>query len=251
MKLKTSAASSSQYTAPSSSSSAAQFYSAAPTASQAASTSQEPASIQAPSPSSAISSSQPTPSTSNQSTNCQGDNSWQGDQPYSMSYAQPIVDAHNTHRANHSVSSLKWNRTMEDTAKQIADTCIYAHSKAAGDGYYGQNIGAGFAPKNIGAMITNSMYNGEIDLYPGPYGSEPDGSNLEAWGHYSQIVWAGTQQVGCYTTDCSVQGLANVASGVGQHFTVCNYYPPGNWGGEFGANVLRPGNMRTVTIAQT
>ena len=96
-------------------------------------------------------------------------------------------------------------------------------------------------------MINNEMYNDEIEYYPTPYGIEPDMSNFEKWGHYSQIVWKSTTQVGCYTQYCS-NGLANTGGGVSPYFTVCNYSPPGNFGGEYGANVGQPGDMPTVTL---
>lgn len=80
-------------------------------------------------------------------------------------------------------------------------------------------------------MITNSMYNGEINFYPGPYGANNiDESNFPAWGHFSQILWRDTISVGCFTADCSATGLANTGnSGVRPLFTVCNYYPPGEY----------------------
>ena len=96
-------------------------------------------------------------------------------------------------------------------------------------------------------MINNEMYNGEIEYYPTPYGIEPDMSNFEKWGHYSQIVWKSTVQVGCYTQYCP-HGLANTGSGVSPYFTVCNYSPPGNFAGEYGANVGQPGDMPTVIL---
>ena len=77
-------------------------------------------------------------------------------------------------------------------------------------------------------LINNDMYNGEINFYPLPYGVEPDMSNFEEWGHYSQIVWKSTTSVGCYTQYCP-NGLANVGSGVSPYFTVCNYSPPGKY----------------------
>jgi pathogenesis-related protein 1 len=40
-------------------------------------------------------------------------------------------------------------------------------------------------------------------------------------GHYTQIVWAGTQEVGCA-----------VARGGRREVWVCNYDPPGNWAGK-------------------
>ena len=96
-------------------------------------------------------------------------------------------------------------------------------------------------------MINNEMYNGEIDFYPLPYGVEPDMSNFEQWGHYSQIVWSSTTHVGCANQYCP-GGLANTGSDVSPYFTVCNYSPPGNFGGQYGANVKKPGNMATVAL---
>ena len=114
---------------------------------------------------------------------------------------------------------------MASIAAQIAASCVYAHETSTGGGGYGQNIGAGAAPADIPAMITNEMYNDEIGFYPG-YGSEPDMSNFEKWGHYSQIVWKSTTAVGCATQYCP-NGLANTGGDVSPYFTVCNYSPPG------------------------
>jgi len=66
-----------------------------------------------------------------------------------------------------------------------------------------------------------------MELFKGLYGkASPDMSNFENWGHFSQVVWKDTKSVGCYTQACP-NGLENVGEGVGKHFTVCNYSPPG------------------------
>ena len=129
------------------------------------------------------------------------------------------------HRDNASVPHLTWDDHMASVAAQIAASCIYAHDTSTGGGGYGQNIGAGAPPSDIPAMITNQMYNDEIGFYPG-YGGEPDMSNFESWGHYSQIVWKSTTGVGCATQYCP-GGLANTGGDVSPYFTVCNYSPPG------------------------
>ena len=182
--------------------------------------------------------------------------------PESTTYQGLVLLNHNVHRGNHSVPDLVYNSTLASYAEQIAKTCIYSHSKyvytsrypfshshlcrAAGDGNYGQNIGAGIDAGNISALITNMLYNNEIENYPLPYGQEdPDTSNFEKWGHFSQIVWSDTTSVGCYTYDCSPSGqsatqdcnangqpyLANTDCGADGGtpavFTVCNYYPAG------------------------
>jgi hypothetical protein len=72
------------------------------------------------------------------------------------------------------------------------------------------------------------MYNNEIGFFPLPYGqAQPDMSNFDSWGHFSQIVWQSTTSIGCATVDCSASGLANTGAGVAPWFTVCNYQPAG------------------------
>ena len=75
-------------------------------------------------------------------------------------------------------------------------------------------------------MLTNEMYDNEIPYYPLPYGNDnPDMSQFESWGHFSQIVWQSTVGVGCATVTCS--SISGVGNDVAPYFTVCNYYPPG------------------------
>jgi len=171
-----------------------------------------------------------------------------GPRPTSVSsdYQQGILDSHNIHRANHSAADLTWDDHLAGIAAQIAASCVYAHDTSTGGGGYGQNIGAGSPPSDIPSMISDLMYNDEINYYPG-YGGEPDMSNFEKWGHFSQIVWKSTTGVGCATQYCP-GGLANAGGGVSPYFTVCNYGPAGNFGGQYGANVLAPLGYPTFSI---
>jgi len=123
------------------------------------------------------------------------------------------------------------------TAQQIAATCVYAHSMNVNGGGYGQNIAAGVEANNVSAVITELFYNGEVNYYNNLYGqANPDMTNFEKWGHFSQLVWKGTTKVGCATQYCS-GGLANVGQYVAPYFTVCNYGSPGNYAGEYADNV--------------
>lgn len=88
-------------------------------------------------------------------------------------------------------------------------------------------------------MLTNLMYNDEMEYFPTPYGeSDPSMADFAKWGHFSQIVWKGTTHVGCATVVCD--GLSNVDSRWSLPFTVCNYSPAGNSAGEYSDNVRAP-----------
>lgn len=120
-------------------------------------------------------------------------------------------------------------------------------------GGYGQNLAAGLdaSPTGIGESISELWYNNEMGYFDPYYGQpQPAGSNFgnvfESFGHFTQVVWKGTSSVGCYTYDCSSQGLANVGGNVPPYLTVCNYGPPGNYMNEFDTNVARPLGQPTV-----
>lgn len=162
-------------------------------------------------------------------------------------YNSAVVYSHNLHRANHSAPDVKWSDELYDCALTVAKSCRYEHDVTAGGGGYGQNIAAGVAADNITAVISDMFYNGEEPLYAAFYGQEPDMSNFEAWGHFTQIVWKDTTEVACATYDCSAEGgLQNTGGGVSPYFTVCNYKGPGNYAGEYAANVLAPKGEATA-----
>ncbi|KAJ5904076.1 hypothetical protein N7504_006459 [Penicillium tannophilum] len=161
-------------------------------------------------------------------------------------YQQAVLYNHNIHRSNHSVSSLEWSADLESSAQTLAARCTYEHDTSIDGGGYGQNIGYGVEASEVGVMITNLMYNDEIEFFPTPYGeSDPSMSDFDKWGHFSQIVWKATTHVGCATVVCDP--LGNVDSSEALPFTVCNYSPVGNVGGEYGDNVLKPDGGATYT----
>lgn len=127
---------------------------------------------------------------------------------------------------------------------------LLTKNSTPGGGGYGQNIAAGIEPGRISEVVSNMWYNGELTLYPTPYGeNSPDMTGFHAWGHYSQVVWSDSESVGCYTSTCFPagqdpqgcksdgtsylpgtacgDGINGQAVGVPAYFTVCNYYPAG------------------------
>lgn len=78
----------------------------------------------------------------------------------------------------------------------------------------------------VAQAITDMWYNGEVSAYPSQdFGQpNPDLSNFEAWGHFSQVVWVASEQVGCATQYCPP---GTIYADLGSYYTVCDYYPPG------------------------
>lgn len=92
----------------------------------------------------------------------------------------------------------------------------------------------------MGGLISEGFYNPEIDSYT-YYGEEPDTKTYDDWGHLTQIIWKSTTRVGCYTADCTANGLEfpdGDGDGVADYFTICNYAEPGK--SEFSSNICDP-----------
>jgi len=164
-------------------------------------------------------------------------------------YGAAVLAQHNLHRSNHSSPPVGWEHDLYVIAKATAQTCVYKHNTTAGGGGYGQNIAAGVARSDIASVITDMFYNGEEPIFAadGCYGeANPDMSNFDSWGHFTQVVWKDTTTVACYTTDeddCSKLYDSNgnpLASDIPAYFTVCNYKSPGNFAGEYADNVGKP-----------
>jgi hypothetical protein len=127
--------------------------------------------------------------------------------------AQAALDAHNAARARYGAAPLLWSRTLSEYAQGVSDTCVFQHS----NGPYGENLAIGTALSCRAA----------VDLWVAEESSWRAGGDFSAaTGHFTQVVWRGSVQVGCAARAC--------ARG---NFVTCSYYTPGNVVGQFGANV--------------
>ncbi|OTA62688.1 PR-1-like protein [Hypoxylon sp. EC38] len=165
------------------------------------------------------------------------------------------VQHHNEHRANHSVSEVAWSDKLAGYAAITAATCKMQHDMLEGDKGYGQNI-ANWAQNidayklgDVGALkmaITNFWYNGEFSNFkPEYYGqATPPMGGFESWGHMSQLIWKASTEIGCAAQFCERGTMYDTMDA---WFTVCNYGPPGNIGGEYGTNILKPLGKSTLT----
>ena len=132
--------------------------------------------------------------------------------------SHPILAYHNTYRARHCVPPLKWSTALADSARVWARKCTFSHSGTAGQG---ENLAWGTALSGKAAV---AMWYSEISNYnfaaPGFSGTT---------GHFTQVVWKGSQRLGCVYATCS-----------GEKYWVCRYSPAGNNTnpGQFVQNVL-------------
>jgi uncharacterized protein YkwD len=136
---------------------------------------------------------------------------------------QPILDAHNRVRARHCAPPLTWSFKLQEVARDWANRlrdagCKFEHRP---NSKYGENLAAGTAGVLDGGSVLQMWYD-EAKLY-----SFGKGSFSMETGHFTQVVWRGTTQIGCATSACR-----------GMDIWVCNYDPPGNVHTLFQANVL-------------
>ncbi|KAL3679680.1 hypothetical protein R1sor_022636 [Riccia sorocarpa] len=136
-----------------------------------------------------------------------------------QSISQQFLDPQNAARSSISganIPNLVWDSTLESYAQSwannqasTANNCALTHS----GGPYGENIfwasfsstpsdavNAWVAEKQYYDYATNTCATGQV------------------CGHYTQVIWKGTSNVGCASATCPSGGT----------FTVCSYSPAGN-----------------------
>ena len=136
------------------------------------------------------------------------------------------LEAHNRYRRKHHVPPLALNKDLckiaQSYAQRLLATNSFEHSQNKYKGNeLGENLYMCSGKVATGEMATTDWYN-EIKMhnFRKDFQSET--------GHFTQVVWKGTEEVGF--------GVANKGN---TYFVVANYYPPGNFAGEFANNVFK------------
>ncbi|KAL4889964.1 CAP domain-containing protein [Aspergillus ambiguus] len=151
--------------------------------------------------------------------------------PHPPSYTVPeifqdtILLVSNNYRRDHNASHLVWNDRLTEYAQAWAHRCQWRHSY----GPYGENLAFGYP--NVSAAV--EAWGDEEVLYN--Y-RKPTGFSEET-GHFTQLVWRATQEVGCAAVDCGYDTGRNATDSSGRYkraqgwYVVCEYSPPGNMNG--------------------
>ena len=144
---------------------------------------------------------------------------------FSSQQIQELVNAHNAIRgavgANPALNNLRWSNSLATSSQTWANTLArqnrFDHSKTS----YGENLFKGTAGAYSLTNMVNSWGSEKKDFR---YGTFPEVSRTGSWfdvGHYTQIVWRNTTEVGC-----------GLATSQGSSILVCQYNPPGNYRGQ-------------------
>jgi len=132
------------------------------------------------------------------------------------SISREMLTAHNAVRARVNVPPLAWSDRLAVVAQQWASRLLrerqFYHRPHS---QFGENLfeisGARSTPAGVVAGWASEArdFNYRANTCRG------------ACGHYTQLVWASTREVGC--------GVARLKD---REVWVCNYDPPGNWVGQ-------------------
>lgn len=137
--------------------------------------------------------------------------------------AETFITEHNRYRAKHCAKPLSWSPQLAADAQKWADTlkakgCVFGHS----GGKHGENLAAGTTGALPPEEVVRMWYD-EVKIYDF---KKPTGFSMET-GHFTQVVWLDTTQVGCGMAQCK-----------GNDIWVCQYEKPGNWEGQYKQKVL-------------
>ena len=144
--------------------------------------------------------------------------------PLTAAQQAEMVKAHNAWRAKVGVPALRWSADLADTARSWAGTlaggrCRLEHSDEA----FGENLFFASALRSGGRPQLLQVRPGQVvgawasESVDYSYASNSCARGKEC-GHYTQIVWKDTREVGCGMSVCSDLG----------QIWVCEYRPAGN-----------------------
>lgn len=137
-------------------------------------------------------------------------------------FENALLGAHSDARADAGVRPLRWSAALADDARAWAELLsrrgVLAHApRRPGSPVHGENLWAGTSGAHDAEDMVRAWLRERRLFHNGMF---PAISTTGSWrdaGHYSQIIWHDTTDVGC-----------GIAEGEHWEFLVCRYSPAGN-----------------------
>ena len=143
-------------------------------------------------------------------------------------FVAQVLAEHNRERAAMGVPALAWSDNLAASAKAWADhlaaTGTFRHAPEQPGSEEGENLWAGTRGHYPVAAQVDAWVREKRYFRPGTFPQNSTTGRVADVGHYTQLIWRETRQVGCAT-----------ATGAREDILVCRYSSPGNYIGE---NVL-------------
>ncbi|XP_055510560.1 peptidase inhibitor 16-like isoform X4 [Leucoraja erinacea] len=133
-----------------------------------------------------------------------------------------LVDAHNRFRSEvpdaTNMLRIKWDTHLEKIATKYSKKCAWKHNPNRG------RVGENLYATNGALVPAKGVEDWYMEIYDYDYNTMVCTAG-KMCGHYTQVVWATTEKVGCNVNFCDkLHGLDNKNLTI----LVCNYSPPGN-----------------------
>ena len=143
----------------------------------------------------------------------------------SANFPERVLLAQNVERQKLGLPLLRWNAGLASSAAAWADhlaaTGRFEHAPQMGLSPQGENLWEGTKNYFPAEAMVNAWLREKRYFKPGIFPENSTTGNFEDVGHYTQLVWRNTTQVGCAT---AANGQDDVL--------VCRYASAGNYVGE-------------------
>lgn len=139
---------------------------------------------------------------------------------------------HNYFRWRVGVQPLSWNESLAQDAAVYARECFWGHDPTRDNpkfSYVGENLYATTVQPTL-ASVTESVQAWGDERYDFDFGFTTGQTTGGMVGHYTQMVWDDTSEVGCAVAWCG-NGISNLPWSGGT-MVVCRYGTGGNYTGE-------------------
>ena len=136
-----------------------------------------------------------------------------------------ILAAHNQEREELGEAPLRWDASLAADAQRWADYLArsgkFQHAPDGDGPPEGENLWSGTKGYYSLEAMVGLWIDEKRDFKPGVFPDNSTTGNVEDVGHFTQVAWRSTHQVGCA-----------LASGSREEILVCRYSQAGNYVGE-------------------